>query len=165
LEEKRVPGTKAELLLAIQREWNALQRVVSVLDERQLLEPDAEGWTPKDNLAHLAEWLNILMGFYIDRRRAHEVMDVEPEVTQAWDFEARNRLLFERNRDRPLDEVLQDLQRRYADLTQRLDGMSFDDLLRPQNPFDPLKRPLLEFVLRGTVEHFAEHRSRIEHGD
>ena len=156
------PRNKTELMTAIEREWTLLMDIVAKLDSNQMVIPDSEGWTPKDNLAHLSEWLKILMGFYMDLRRAHEVLGVPPEVTQVWDFEARNHLLFERNIHRDLDDVLDELGHVYSEITMRLNAMSFDDLMKPQHPFDPNKRPLLDFVVRGTIEHFAEHRERIE---
>jgi hypothetical protein len=161
-EEHWRPGSKAELIEGIEREWDLLMALAARLSPEEMVTPDAGGWSPKDNLAHLAEWLKILMGFYMDLRRAHDVMGVPPEVTQVWDFEARQNLLFERNRDRPLDDVLEELRRSYAELMARLEKMTFDDLLKPQHPFDPARRPLLDAVLRGSVEHFAEHRQRIE---
>lgn len=157
-----MPGNKAELMSAIEREWNLLMGVIAQLDLEKMNTTDAKGWSPKDNLAHLTEWLKILMGFYMDLRRAHEVLGVAPEVTQVWDFEARNRLLFERNRSRSMDEVLDEFKHVYAALLARLNAMSFEDFLKPQHPFDPARRPLLLYVLRATSEHFAEHRERIE---
>ena len=68
--------------------------------------PDAGGWSPKDNLAHLAEWMNILMGYHMDRRPPHEVMGVGQEVVQGWDMEKINPVLFERNRNRSAKDVL-----------------------------------------------------------
>jgi len=161
-EPHRIPQTKAELMSAIEREWNLLLDLIEKLDPQKLIQADLTGWSPKDNLAHLTEWMKILMGFYMDLRRAHEVMGVDPEVTQAWSFEARNQLLFERNRQRTSEAVLAELKRVYTELVARLDAMSFDDLLKPQHPFDPEKRPLLLYVLRATSEHFAEHRERIQ---
>lgn len=161
-DEQWMPGNKTELVDAIQREWHLLMDVVTRLDAKKRMEPDAEGWSSVDNLAHLSEWMKILMGFYMDLRRAHEVMGVPPEVTQVWDFEARNQLLFERNRGRDFDDVFEELQQVYAELMARLERMTFEDLLKPQHPFDPSKRPLLDFILRATVHHFIEHRVRIE---
>src|SRR5438045_3537183 len=93
-----IPADKAELISAIETEWNRPAAVVATLDSEKLLTADPDGWSPKDNLAHLAEWLKVLTGHYIDGRRAYEVMGVAAEVTRDWDFEARNGLLFERNR-------------------------------------------------------------------
>ena len=161
-EERWMPGNKAELIFAIEREWNLLMDVIAKLDSEKMITADPDGLSAKDNLAHLAEWMKILMGHYMDKRRAYEVMGVAPEVTQDWDFEARNSLLFERNRHRSTDDVLSELKRVYAELSSRLNEMSFADLLKPRHPFDSAKRPLLEFVLRGTTRHFAEHRKTIE---
>ena len=63
-----VPGNKSELLYVIEREWNLLMDVISKLNETQMTTPDDGGWSPKDNLAHLGEWMNIMLGYHIDRR-------------------------------------------------------------------------------------------------
>ena len=161
-EERWMPADKDELLSAIEREWKRLQDVASGINPGNAEIPDAGGLSPKDHLAHLAEWMKILMGFYMDLRRAHEVLGVAPEVTQKWDFEARNQLLFERNRNRSLEDVTMELQQVFAELTARLDAITFEELMKPQHPFDPERRPLMIYVLRATTEHFAEHRGRIE---
>ena len=74
--------------------------VVAKLEEQKMTTPDEGGWSPKDNLAHLAEWMNSLMGYHMDRRPPHEVMRVSEEVTKDWDMEVINPVLFERNKDR-----------------------------------------------------------------
>ena len=57
--EQWVPENKAELISAITREWNLLMDVVAKLQEQdKFTTQDAGGWSPKDNLAHLAEWMN-----------------------------------------------------------------------------------------------------------
>ena len=54
-EEQWVPGSKAELMSAIKREWNALMDVVAKLEAaNKIMIPDEGGWSPKDNLAHLS---------------------------------------------------------------------------------------------------------------
>ena len=161
-EEEWVPGNKSELMSVIQREWDLLMEVVAKLDETQMTTPDAGGWSPKDNLAHLAEWMNLLMGYHIDRVPAHEVFGVSESVTKGWDMEVINPVLLERNKDRSLDDVMGWLKSVYADLVARLDAMSFDELLAPRHADDPEKRPLLLWVVGDTSDHFAEHRSTIE---
>ena len=63
-----LPKSKAELMSLIGREWSALMDVVVQLSPAQMLTPDEGGWSPKDNLAHLTEWMNILVGYYLDHR-------------------------------------------------------------------------------------------------
>jgi hypothetical protein len=161
-EEQWVPGNKSELMSAITREWELLMEVVSRLDETQMTSPDEGGWSPKDNLAHLAEWMNVLTGYHLDRRPAHEVLGVSEEVTKGWDMEVINPVLFERNRDRSTEDVLAWLKQVYAETVRKLESMSFDELLAPRHADDPQKRPLLLWVLGDTTEHFAEHRATIE---
>jgi hypothetical protein len=160
--EEWVPGSKAELMASIEREWKSLMDLVAKLDFTQLTTPDAGGWSPKDNLAHLTEWMKVLMGYHLDRRPSHEVLGVAEDVTKGWDMEIINPVLFERNRNRALQDVLADLKSVYVELINKLEAMTYEDLLAPRHADDPEKRPVLMWVLGDTTEHFAEHRATIE---
>jgi hypothetical protein len=46
-------------------------------------------------------------------------------------------------------------------LVEKLEGMSFEDLLMPRHADDPEKRPLVLWVIGDTSDHFAEHRETI----
>jgi hypothetical protein len=161
-EEEWVPGSMSELLASIEHEWTLLWNVVAKLDEVKMTTPDTGGWSPKDNLAHLAEWMNVLMGYHLDRRPAHEVLRLSEDVTKGWDMEAINPALFERNRNRSTQDVLDELKRVYAMLIEKLKSLTFENLLMPRHADDPEKRPVLMWVLGDTTEHFAEHRATIE---
>jgi len=161
-DEEWIPGNRSELMFAIEREWKALMDVVAKLDDAKMTAPDAGGWSAKDNLAHLAEWMNVLMGYHMGRRPSHEVLGVSEDVTKDWDMEVINPVLFERNRNRSTQDVLDELQRVYAELVAKLNSTPFEDLLKPRHANDPEKRPLLLWVLGDTSEHFAEHRETIE---
>ncbi len=162
-DEQWIPGNKAELMSAIEREWKSLMDVVNKLEKQhKMTTPDAGGWSPKDNLAHLAEWMNLMMGYHIDKRPAHEVFGVSEDVTKGWDMEVINPVLFARNKDRSTEDVLNHVKHVYEKLLAKLNAMSFEDLLKPRHADDPEKRPLLLWVLGDTSEHFAEHRQTIE---
>jgi len=160
--EEWVPENKHELMSAIKREWGLLMDVVARLDEQQMVTPDAGGWSPKDNLAHLTEWMNSLMGYHMDKRPAHEVMRLPKAATKGWDMEIINPILFGRNKDRSARDVLDELRQTYDTLVARLEGMSYEDLMKPRYENDPEKRPLLLWVIGDTSDHFAEHRAVIE---
>jgi len=160
--ERVLPQNKSELLDEIEREWSALMVVIEKLTPEKLVVPDAGGWSPKDNLAHLTEWMKILLGHYMDNRPAHEVIGVAPEETQDWDFQRMNKIFYKRNRDRSLDDVVDELKLVYAEVVARLESTPFEELLAPRFPDDPDKQPLLNWVLGNTSEHFAEHRENIE---
>jgi hypothetical protein len=157
-----LPKSKAELMSLIEREWSALMDVVAQLSLEQMLTPDGGGWSPKDNLAHLSVWMNILLGYHIDQRPAHEVAEVTPEVAADWDFQVMNALFFERNRNQPIEHILDVLKQSYEKVHARLASMSFEDLMKPRRADDPEKRPILLWILGDTSEHFEEHRETIE---
>lgn len=162
--EQWMPGNKKELMSAIEREWNLLIQLAEKLTDEQMTKPDEGGWSPKDNLAHLTEWMNALMGYHLDRRPRHEAMNLTEEVTRDWDFDIINPALFERNQNRSRKEVMNELKGTYKKLYDKLNAMSFEDLLKPRHDDDPEKRPILLWVLGDTTEHFLEHRETIERG-
>ncbi len=162
-DEQWVPGSKAELMSAIRQEWDLLMEVVAQLaGQNKMSVRDEGGWSPKDNLAHLAEWMNLLMGHHMDKRPAHEVFSLPESVTAGWDMDVINPVLFARNKDRSTEDVLRQVKQVYERLLAKLESMSLEDLLKPRDPTDPQKRPLLLWVLGDTSEHFSEHRQTIE---
>jgi len=161
--EEWIPGTKQELMSAIKREWKLLMDAVERLTQAgKMTAPDAGGWSPKDNLAHLTEWMNSLMGHHMDKRPAAEAMHLPEHAVTGWDMEVINPILFERNKDRATDDILDELKRTYETLMTKLEAMSFDELMAPRHADDPEKRPLLMWVIGDTSDHFAEHRATIE---
>ncbi len=155
------PSSMAELLSDIEREWKALMAVVSRIKPEQMTKPDAGGWSPKDNLAHLAAWMRALMDYHMDGRPIEDVLDLPRRRKEPWDDDSVNAVLVERNRSRPAGEVLKELNRVYMELTAKLRSRPFEDLLKPRSR-DPQGKTVLSYVLGNTTEHFAEHRATIE---
>jgi hypothetical protein len=158
---ENTPDSMAELLSDIEREWKALMGVVKRLTPQQMTTPDAGGWSPKDNLAHLADWMRVLMAYHMDGHPFQEVLSLPPGPKKTWDDDSVNAVLLERNRVRTSEDVLKDLNRVYMELTAKLRSGAFKELLKPR-PADPQGKPLLGYVLGNTTEHFAEHRATIE---
>ncbi|MBN1454059.1 MAG: ClbS/DfsB family four-helix bundle protein [Anaerolineales bacterium] len=160
--DNTLPNSKAELMSLIEREWSALMDVVAQLSSTQMLSPDEGGWSPKDNLAHLSEWMNILVDYYLDHQPAHEVIGVDPSVTENWDFELMNDIMFERDRHQPVEQVLTELKSTYVKVLAKIELMTFEDLMKPRDENDPRKEPIINWVIGNTSDHFAEHRETIE---
>ena len=164
MNETWMPGSKTELMSAIEHEWNALIALADSLTDEQMKTPDSGGWSPKDNLAHITEWIHILLGYHMAGKPAHEVIGVSEDVVKGWDMEVINPVLFERNKNRSRSEVMDLLKAAYAQMTKRLNAAPFEDLLKPRHANDPQKRPVLLWVMGDTAEHFQEHRETIEKG-
>ncbi len=77
-------------------------------------------------------------------------------------MEKVNPALFEKNRNRSTNDVLDELRQVHAELVKKLESIPFEDLMMPRRADDPEKRPLALWVLGDTTEHFAEHRATIE---
>jgi hypothetical protein len=160
--EEWMPGNKRELMSAVKREWKLLMDVMEKLTDEQMTMPDAGGRSPKDNLAHLSEWMNVLMGVHLGGRPSYEVLGIPEDATKDWDMEVINPILLERNRNRSRQDVLVELNQVYEKLMAKLESMPFEDMLKPRHADDPEKRPLLLWILGDTTEHFSEHRETIE---
>ncbi len=160
--ENALPKDMAGLLTAIDLEWVRLQAVIARLDPKQMITPDSGGWSPKDNLAHLAAWMRFMQDCYLDKKPAHEALGMDLEIFRGLDETGINAMLFERNRDRSAADVLAGLKRTYREVLQALGKMDFADLMKPVQPDDPEKRPVILWVLGNTSEHFVEHRQTIE---
>ena len=126
------PKDKAELLTHIQRAWSALMQTIEKLTPQQMTEPGTGGWSVKDNLAHL----------------------------QAED--RLNALLYERNRERSVAKVLDGLQRSHEQVSVALEQMTYADLMKPRYTDDPEKRPVINWGIGNTYEHYQEHQQSIQ---
>lgn len=157
-----LPKDKADLLSCIQDEWSALMQVVERLKPEQATLPDAGGWSVKDNLAHLAEWEQFMIDCYLRGRPAHEVMGLDKSTYEKMDETSQNAVLYERNKGRTFEDVLQGLKRSHEQVLAVLEEMAFADLMAQLDPDDPEKRPILLWVMGNTYEHYQEHRLTIE---
>ncbi|HMA08630.1 MAG TPA: ClbS/DfsB family four-helix bundle protein [Ramlibacter sp.] len=158
------PTNTAQLLALIDAEWQPLLQLAARLTPDQMTRPDAGGWSPKDNLAHLAAWMRYMMRAYVHKMPGHEAMGIEAGKWKQLDENGINAVLFERNRDLTPAQVLEMLRSTYADVTADLRTVPFDDLLRPLREGPNGTLSVLDLVIGNTVEHFLEHRRNIEKG-
>jgi len=92
----------------------------------------------------------------------YEVFNIEPEVYARLKEEDINEILFERNRDRSLEDIVAFLGETHALVMEELSSWHFEDLLLPRFEEDVEKRPVGLFVAGNTYLHYQEHRKTIE---
>jgi len=158
----KLPQSMSELLSEIDREWQELQKAIKKITPEQMTAPDPGGWSPKDNLAHLADWMHFMLEAHLNKRPAHEVMEIDAATLAGLNEDEENAILFERSRNRPTAEVLAWLDSTYAKVVETLKKTPFADLMKPIRDNDPEKRSVILSVLGNTSEHFVEHRRIIE---
>ncbi len=158
------PQTKAELMPLIEREWTALEEAIGRLSEAQMTWPDAGGWSPKDNLAHITAWERVMLRYHLQGRPFEDAAGVDEGTAAALGEDGLNAMFFERNKDRTPAEVLADFRQTHREVLAALEGLSDADLAKPRYADDPEARPVMNWVTGNTYEHYAEHRPRIDVG-
>jgi len=157
-----MPQDKNYLLERIQHEWAALMQAIEGLTPEQMSVPDAGGWAIKDNLAHLTAWEQFMLLHYLQGRPPHEAMQIDAVTMERLDENGINAVLFERNRNRPVADILTDLRHSHEQVVAFLEQMPFSDLMKPRFLDDPQARPLINWVIGNTYEHYQEHRQTIQ---
>lgn len=155
--------TKTELLSAIDAGWNSLTDALSHLGETQLTGPtDAEGWTGKDHLVHLAAWERSMLYLLAGKPR-HAGLGVDEMLYLSGDFDAINAAIQSQQRDASLAGALAELRRVHEKLRASLAGLSDEDLQKtyshylPDEPGDDDGSPISDRLVGNTSQHFAEH--------
>ena len=152
------PTNTTELLTRIETEWDQLLAVVDQLSPAALTVPAEDGWSPKDQLAHLAHWEQWLLRHHMAGEPAHDVMQVDAQLLEEFDVDRVNEIVLARSQERSLAAVLEELHRGHAQVVNTLTALPFADLLRPRYADDPEARPLLGWVAGDTYEQYQEHR-------
>jgi hypothetical protein len=155
------PADKQELLERIAREWNALLEEIEKLSPEQVTPPGPGGWSVKDNLAHLAAWEQLMLRSYLGGQPQHELLEMDAADFARLDEDGINAVFYERNKVFPPEEVLQRLKQSHAQVLATLEKTPFEELLKVRYPDDPERRPMLDWVIGNTYEHYREHRRNI----
>ena len=155
------PTTKAKILELIYTEWEALQAVLDQLTEAQMTQPGVENdWTVKDILAHITDWEQRMVG-WID-----ESLDGDgPDLSSDWSDEILNALnqeIYESNKDRTLEDVLEEFQLSYRQSWKAVERLTDEDLFEPDRFRWREGRPMWSIVEANMSGHYKEHNEMIE---
>ena len=166
-ETESLPTDKPELLERIQRTRAALEQTLSQLSDAQLVAPDAaSGWSVKDHLAHLAGW-EVSLTALLQRRPRHVAMELD-EATYHRGADAVNEVVYQRNKDRSLADVLATFRQAHQQVLAALGGLTDADLSKtyshyqPDEPGEDSGEPILKWVAGNTYEHYAEHHAWLQ---
>lgn len=155
------PILKADLLEKIHTARNNFKSVIDGLTDTQLTTPGVEeNWSVKDILAHLTTWER----FTLERMIAgleKKKLKVRPIQTDD-DVEWMNARVYAINKDRPLEDVLDDFRTGHDLLIDKI--MSLDKLvIQDTTPYEWAgDRPVWSLIAVNTYFHYAEHQEAIE---
>ena len=153
-----------KLLADIQRDWDALNTTIGGFSDAQLTGVfDAQGWSVKDHLIHLAYWERGVL-FFLRGKPRHTGMEVDEELYLNGSFDEINAIIQRMHADLLLDEALTLLRDVHREMLEQLQKMSDPDLQKPYRRYLPDEPgvgegpPAINVVYANTAEHFAEHR-------
>jgi len=158
------PFTKAQILAESQKEHDALEQLLTTLTPEQIIQPGALGaWSVKDVLAHLYEWEQMALGWLAAGQRG-ETPHVPAEGYKWSQLPALNQAIYEKHRDRPLDEMLNLFRASYNQITAAIENLSEEELFTPGRFPWMNKNALAAYFVSATSSHYRWARTEIRKG-
>jgi hypothetical protein len=154
--------SKTDLLRSTEEAWGDLMVELGRLTPQQKSGvKDAEGWTVKDHLVHLAAWERSMISFLKGRPR-HEGLGVSADVYARDQDDEINETIYSATKDLTYEEAEAQLRSVHSELMQMLDQMSDEDLQKPYSHYLPDEgreddSPALDRLYANTADHFREH--------
>ena len=153
--------TKAELLESIHTTREKLEKKFSKLTPTQMEWPGSMNeWSVKDILAHLVDWEQRFISWY--KTGLQGKVPETPAPGMNWrDLPKLNQQGYERHKDDPLEEVLDQFEKSYNEILALVKGMT------PQEIFEPYYYPwtgksaLLSWIVANTSSHYDWARRNI----
>ena len=123
------PERQEEVLANIRDARAELEASFAGVSEDKMTGPVTDGgWTIKDHLSHIAEWQRRALAV-IDGNHPADGFQIDRETFEQFaDVHELNELLFQRNRDRSLSDVVEDFRETHQLVEQRVEQMSDADL-------------------------------------
>lgn len=153
--------SKQEMLDLISNEWEALGAVLEPLDRKTMSQAGVEStWSVKDILAHISAWEKLMIQWLEESLRGETPQ--RPAPGESWDdLDTFNEQLYLENKDKTLDDVLQEFGEIHQVAMKIVEAMDESDLLEPDR-FEWRKGdPIWHLVAGNTWLHFKEHRETI----
>jgi hypothetical protein len=117
----------------------------------------------KDVLAHLSEWEQMVLGWYKAGRRG-QVPHTPAEGFSWGQLPALNQQIYEKHRDRPLDDVLKQFRASYRQMLKAVQGLSEEDLFTPGRYAWAKKNTLGAYITSCTSSHYRWARTEMRKG-
>ena len=158
------PTSKSDLLAAIEKERGALETLLELLTPEQMTDPGVVGeWSVKDVLAHLVEWEQMVLGWHATGLRG-ETPEM-PAPGFKWNQTPQlNQQIYEKHRERPLDEVLERFRASHQEILGVIRGLSNEEMFTTGHFAWTKKNTLGTYLVSATSSHYLWARKEIRKG-
>jgi hypothetical protein len=154
---------KALLMSEIESSWPQLNAAIEQLTDEQMTElKDAEGWSVKDHLAHIAAWERSMVYLFQGKPR-HEGLGVDESLYLNGNDDAINAVIQQQCAHLTPAEALAEMRSVHSQLMRLIEPMSDEDLQKPYSHYLPGQpgeddgTPILARVYGNSAGHFKEH--------
>lgn len=153
--------SKDQLLKDIHTERNRLHKLLSTLAKSEMEQTGIIGaWSVKDILAHLVAWERFLIDWY-----QAGIQGCAPIITPVGMskkmIDDLNQDIFEKNQNRPLDEILSEFYATYEEVLNVLETISEQDMFE-HNRFEWTGvLTLADYIAGNTCNHYAWAKTQI----
>lgn len=159
---------KQTLLNEIERAHQDMTRWLAALSDDEKTAPILnEGWSVKDSLAHLIAWEKMTLDWLARSLQGEQVKrfvegyQYDTEAEREAVMEKLNTHLYEQNKNRPLQEVMQDFRATHRAMFDFVAQMNENDIFDPQRFAWRNGSPAFDMLAGNTYEHYDEHRQWI----
>ncbi len=163
---KNTANAKEELLASIEPAWATLNATLDRLTDRQKTTiKDAQGWTVKDHLIHLAAWERSVV-FFLQGQPRHAGLGVDRALYENGSADDINAAIFRQHKEMPLAEAMAQFRNVHRQLIDLLQPLTDADLHKPYREYLPDElsddRLAIDVIISNTTAHFKEHLDWIE---
>lgn len=144
--------TREKLIKLVRDCWRDWQDVLNSVEPGYLATPGVSGrWSVKDVVAHVTwyerEMVGLLRGRSLD------------SASPLWMLgnDERNQKVYEENRGRALDEVMEEAARIHAELMPLIEALAEEDLHEPSRLSMPPDWVPWQILRGSTYKHYEEH--------
>lgn len=159
---------KQTLLNEIERAHQDMTRWLAALSDDEKTAPILnEGWSVKDSLAHLIAWEKMTLDWLARSLQGEQVKrfvegyQYDTEAEREAVMEKLNTHLYEQNKNRPLQEVMQDFRATHRAMFDFVAQMNENDIFDPNRFAWRNGSPAFDMLAGNTYEHYDEHRQWI----
>lgn len=148
---------KNELLDSIMREHTRWEAVLKEVGRERMTESGVVGaWSVKDLIAHVTWSENEMLHLLGERSLKN--------ASKFWELplDERNQIIYEENRERSLEDVMQEADRVYQGILDEIRGLAEEDLHNPSHYKGmPSEWIPWQIIMGNTYKHYAEHTEDI----
>jgi hypothetical protein len=153
---------KQKLLDLMGAEYDFAERTLMLVPEDLIEQPNVEGyWSVKDIVAHLSAWHRRVLRWLEDARQGNGVAGqhpVEPESGFTWDdFDAIDTMSYERDKNRPWDDILADFHWTFEALYKETEELTEAELFSKSGLSLFFRDPIWGYIAYNTFFHYQMH--------